>query len=54
MPKKLSKSKKRRARDEVMLLHLTKPFKTGAHKSKKDYNRQKNKEQLRKELWSKE
>lgn len=45
------KKKKRKARDEIMLLHLTKPFKTGPHRSKKDYSRKKEKDKLKKGIW---
>lgn len=43
-------NKKKKARDEVMLLHLLKTFNCGKHKSKKDYDRQKEKIKLKKEL----
>jgi len=46
----MKKKKLPKARDEVMLEHLTKPFKCGPHKSKKDYDRQKDKQTLKKEL----
>lgn len=50
MKKKAKASaKSKRARDEVMLEHLTKTFNCGPHKSKKDYDRQKEKERLRHE-----
>ena len=51
-PKKrqIKKNKKRKARDEVMLEHLTKTFGCGPHKSKKDYDRQKEKLKLKKML----
>lgn len=47
MPKKI---KKQKARDEVMLLHLTKPFKCGLHRTIKDYQRKKEKDKLKKDL----
>jgi hypothetical protein len=47
---KKKKDKKKKVRDEVMLLHLTKTFNCGPHDSKKDYGRTKDKAQLKKEL----
>jgi hypothetical protein len=42
--------KKRKVRDEVMLLHLTKKFKSGPHKSVKDYSRQKARQETQKTI----
>lgn len=44
------KSKKQKKRDEVMLLHLKKTINCGPHKSKKDYDRNKEKQKLRKQI----
>lgn len=45
----MRKRKPVRARDEMMLLHLLKTFNCGWHRTKKDYNRKREKDQLRKE-----
>jgi hypothetical protein len=47
---KKSLYRKKRARDEVLLLHLTKPFKCGAHRSQKDYQRKAEKDRLKTQL----
>ena len=39
----------KKARDEIMLLHLKKTFNCGFHKSKKDYNKKEEKVKLKKE-----
>jgi hypothetical protein len=44
------KIKKQKARDEVMLLHLTKSFKCGPHRTTKDYQRKKEKDKLNQDL----
>lgn len=45
------KTKNKKARDEVMLEHLTKTFNCGPHKSKKDYDRKREKELIKQEAW---
>ena len=43
------KKRGRKARDEVMLLHLLKTFNCGWHKTRKAYNRKREKDKLKKE-----
>jgi len=48
MKKKKSGAKKNR--DEVMLLHIKKTINCGPHRSKKDYDRQAQKQRLKKDI----